>query len=53
MNHYFQVVGLHFFENKTNGKMKPIGPRKEEKTIVACGGREPALHQQTTKSRLI
>jgi hypothetical protein len=53
MNHISRWQGLHFFENKTNGKMKPIGPRKEEKTIVPCGGREPALHQQTTKSRLI
>jgi hypothetical protein len=34
------VVGLHFFENKTNGKMKPIGPRKEEKTIVPLSGEE-------------
>jgi len=33
--------------------MKPIVPRKEEKTIVPRGGREPALHQQTTNSQLI
>jgi hypothetical protein len=40
MNHYFQVVGLHFFENKTNGELKPIATRKEEKTIVPLSGGE-------------
>jgi hypothetical protein len=44
--------GLHFFENKTNGEMKPIAPRKEEKTIVPRGGERtcptPANHKLTT-----
>jgi hypothetical protein len=37
------VVGLHFFENKTNGEMKPLATRKEEKTIVPMSGEKTCI----------